>query len=110
MGELVNNRSDDTQTKNGSAETPEPPWSDDLERCVQAVMARGLCDPVVFLLEACKPLRGCLREVYLCCEPVVRLFGSGEVVRNFATVLASPESVEHFIQRLEAARDSAGRR
>jgi hypothetical protein len=106
----VSNCSEDTQPEECSSGAQAAPASDEVERCVQAVMAQGLCGPVVFLLEACKPLRGCLREVYLCCEPVVRLFGSGEVVRNFATVLASAESVEHFIQRLEAARDSAGGR
>lgn len=106
----MSNRGDTTQTQTCSAEAQALRASDDVERCVQAVMARGLCEPVVFLLEACKPLRGCLREVYLCCEPVVRLFGSGEVVRKFATVLDSPESVEQFIQRLEAARDSVGQR
>ena len=40
------------------------------EPLVEAIIRRKLCEPAIFILEMCKPLVGCMRELYGIGEPL----------------------------------------
>jgi hypothetical protein len=74
----------------------------DVEALVDAIRARKLVEPAILLLEMCKPITGCARELYRATEPVFRSFISPAVGLSLKHVLASAENVELLIRRLEA--------
>jgi len=74
----------------------------DVEALVDAIRVRKLVEPAILLLEMCKPLTGCARELYRATEPVFRSLVSPSVGLSLEHVLASSENVELLIRRLEA--------
>lgn len=73
----------------------------DLECLVQAIRARKLVEPAIFVLEMSKPLVGCAREVYKVGEPLMRMLFSPTVAPALERILSSRENVELLIRRLE---------
>lgn len=70
-----------------------------------AIARRGLCEPAIFVLELSKPLVGCMRELCAVGEPIAAALLGGAWGPKLREVLASSESVEALIQRLEHVRD-----
>jgi hypothetical protein len=76
----------------------------DLECLVQAIRARKLVEPAIFILEMSKPLVGCAREIYKVGEPLMRMFVSPAFAPALERVLSSSENVELLIRRLEDSK------
>ena len=76
----------------------------DFESLVQAIQARKMVEPAIFLLEMCKPLVGCARELYRMGDPLVQLLFAPHVRPAIERVLSSSDNVEHLITRLEGTR------
>jgi hypothetical protein len=76
----------------------------DFESLVQAVRARKLVEPAIFMLEMCKPLTGCAREFYKVSEPLIQLFFKHTLGPAIDRVLSSSQNVELLIRRLEDTR------
>ena len=75
--------------------------TDPLQSLADAIVRRGLREPAIFMLELCKPLVGCMRELYGIGEPVLRAVVGNERVPQLRNVLESSERVEQLIERLE---------
>lgn len=83
------------------------PQHQQVQTIVQSILARGLAEPAIFLLEMGKPLVGCLRELGRMGDPLVRLcFGEG-LAGAIEGVLADDANVERIITGLEAGLDGA---
>ena len=74
----------------------------DLDRLIEVIRGRKLVEPAIFMLEMSKPLAGCVREVYRMSSPLIGLFWNSPLAPVIEKVFESSESVESFIQRLEA--------
>ena len=75
------------------------------EPLVEAIIRRKLCEPAIFILEMCKPLVGCMRELYGIGEPLASALLGPKFAPALRAALASSEAVEDIIQRLESSRD-----
>lgn len=84
--------------------SPESPET--IEQLAEAVRCRGLESPAIFFLELCKPLTGCLRELYGVSEPLETLVFGRTLLPALKQVLSSSEHVERLITLLE--RSDAG--
>jgi hypothetical protein len=73
----------------------------DLDALARAIVARGFREPAIFLLEACKPLRGVVHEVVVGCEPLLRLFCPAHIPAQLRELLSSAEGVERLLHQLE---------
>ena len=51
----------------------EPPHDTEISCVVEAITRRRLVVPAIFLLEMGKPLVGCMRELSLSFEPLIRM-------------------------------------
>lgn len=78
----------------------------DLESLAQAIRARKLVEPAIFVLEMSKPLVGCARELYRMSEPLMRMLFTPTLAPAVERVLSSSENVELLIRRLEDTRGS----
>ncbi len=67
-------------------------------------MRRGLTVPAVFALELCKPLTGCLRELYGASEVLQEAIFGRQLLPAVKELLVSSERVEEFITLLEQQR------
>lgn len=76
----------------------------DFESLVQAIRARKLVEPAIFVLEMCKPLVGCARELYRMGDPLVQLLFTPNLRPAIERILSSSDNVEHLIRRLEDTR------
>jgi hypothetical protein len=79
-----------------------------LDRAVSLVRRWGLSAPVVFAVEAHRPLWRVYGQLAHAVAPFVEILAGGRLARELAALLADPESVELFLARLEAAE--GGRR
>ncbi len=75
------------------------------EPLVEAIIRRKLCEPAIFILEMCKPLVGCMRELYGIGEPLACALLGPKFAPALRAALSSSEAVEDIIQRLESSRD-----
>jgi hypothetical protein len=87
--------------------TADMPITSELELIVEVVSRRQLVAPAIFLLEMGKPLVGCMRELSVACEPLLRMIVGEPLLTAFNEVLSSAERVEALILRLEAAQQGA---
>ncbi len=89
-----------------SVSTPDP-----IDAVAEAIISRRLEAPAIFLLELCKPLVGCMRELYGVGEPIACALLGGErgVAPGLRETLSSSDSVEELIKRLELSRESVAR-
>lgn len=78
---------------------PEP--IETIQQLAEAVKQRGLTAPVIFTLEMCKPLTGCLRELYGVTESIQTVLFGREFLPALRQVLSSSERVEQLILLLE---------
>lgn len=78
----------------------------DLESLAQAIRARKLVEPAIFVLEMSKPLVGCARELCRMAEPLMRILFTPTLAPAVERVLSSSENVELLIRRLEDTRRS----
>lgn len=85
----------------------QPCSPDSLDTVAEAILARKLEAPAIFLLELCKPLVGCMRELYGIGEPIACALLGRESAPALRQVLSSSESVEDLIRRLEQPRNQA---
>jgi hypothetical protein len=72
-----------------------------IQQLAEAVMSRGLAVPAVFALELCKPLTGCLRELYGASEVLQEAIFGRQLLPALKELLVSSERVEEFIILLE---------
>jgi|LakMenEpi03Aug12_release.lakeMendotaPanAssembly.Ray.scaffolds.fasta_scaffold1531953_2 hypothetical protein len=75
-----------------------------MQQLADVVQRRGLALPAIFTLELCKPMTGCLRELYDVSRALQGIIFGKELLPAVSEVLASSETVEHFILLLEAAQ------
>ena len=85
----------------------EPPHDTEISCVVEAITRRRLVVPAIFLLEMGKPLVGCMRELCLSFEPLIRMVVGEPLLPAVKEVLSSSERVEALIQELELVRDGA---
>lgn len=78
--------------------------TDPLQSLADAIVRRGLREPAIFMLELCKPLVGCMRELYGVGEPILRTVVGSERAPQLRDVLESSDRVEQLIERLEQRR------
>lgn len=81
--------------------------TDPLDTVAEAILSRKLQVPAIFLLELCKPLVGCMRELYGVGEPIACALLGSERAPALREVLSSSDSVEELIKRLEQPRENA---
>lgn len=86
--------------------TPELPET--IEQLAAAVRSRSLEAPAIFLLELCKPLTGCLREIYGVSEPIEAAIFGRALLPALKKLLSSSEEVERLIKLLEASEPEQG--
>jgi hypothetical protein len=72
-----------------------------IQELAEAVRARRLTVPAIFILELCKPLTGCLRELYGVSLALQNLICGRELVPALQEVLESSDAVEQLITLLE---------
>ncbi|MEY4668968.1 MAG: hypothetical protein RL518_1667 [Pseudomonadota bacterium] len=63
-----------------------------------------MVEPSIFLLEMCKPLVGCLRELYSMSEPLLHMLLGSSLAPALKRVLQSSDETELLIRALEGAR------
>jgi hypothetical protein len=73
-----------------------------IEQLANIVRRRGMVAPAIFMLELCKPLTGCLREMYSTTESLQLLLVGREALPAIKTLLSSVDHVERLIQLLES--------
>ncbi len=79
-----------------------PPRSiETIQQLADALKGRGVVVPAIFILELCKPLTGCLRELYGASESLQELVFGRELLPAIKEVLASSDRVEQLITLLE---------
>ncbi|MEN9847035.1 MAG: hypothetical protein RIS36_2182 [Pseudomonadota bacterium] len=79
----------------------------DVQPLVDAIVRRRMVEPSIFLLEMCKPLIGCLRELYGMTEPLLHTLLGSSLAPALKRALQSSDDTEALIQALEQARDGA---
>jgi hypothetical protein len=67
------------------------------------IARRRMATPAVLFLESVKPLNFIGSQALFFFEPVVKAFVGGAGYTRFATIMERRESVEIFLQRIEAA-------
>ena len=77
---------------------------DQLQSIADAIVRRGFREPAIFILELCKPLVGCMRELYGVGEPVASALFGGERAPIAREILQSSDTVEALITVLERTR------
>jgi hypothetical protein len=82
------------------------PSSDAILSLAASIRRRGLREPAIFALELCKPLVGCVRELYGMGKPLVTLLVGSAAAPAIEEVLTSSDSVERLIQLLESSHDA----
>ena len=65
-----------------------------------------MVEPAIFFLELSKPLVGCMRELYVMSEPLLRTLFGANASPALGTMLSSAEHVERLIVMLESERVS----
>ena len=76
-----------------------------LEQLAEALVGRRMVAPAIFILELCKPLVGCAREVYDATEGLQRVLFGETLMPAVREVLSSSDRVEELIVLLEQRRD-----
>ena len=61
-------------------------------------------EPSIFMLEMCKPLVGCMRELYAVSEPLMQVVLGPTIAPAFKRALQSSDETELLIQALERSR------
>ena len=56
------------------------------------------------MLEMCKPLVGCMRELYSMSEPLMQIVLGSTIAPAFKRALQSSDETERLIQALESSR------
>jgi hypothetical protein len=79
----------------------------ELQPLVDAIVRRRMVEPSIFLLEMCKPLVGCLRELYGISEPLLHTLLGSSLAPALKRALQSSDDTEVLIRALEQARDGA---
>ena len=75
-----------------------------LEQLAEALIERRMRAPAIFVLELCKPLVGCARELYDATEGLMCVLFGHSLMPVIREVLASSERVEELIVLLERDR------
>ncbi len=75
-----------------------------MQPLVDAIVRRRMVEPSIFMLEMCKPLVGCMRELYSMSEPLMNLVFGSTLAPAFKRALQSSEETELLIQALERSR------
>ncbi len=78
----------------------------ELQPLVDAIVKRRMVEPSIFLLEMCKPLVGCLRELYGMSEPLLHTLLGSSLAPALKRALQSSDDTEVLIRALEDTRDS----
>ncbi len=78
----------------------------ELQPLVDAIVKRRMVEPSIFLLEMCKPLVGCLRELYGMSEPLLHTLLGSSLAPALKRALQSSDDTEVLIRALEDARGS----
>ncbi len=76
----------------------------DLQPLVDAIVKRRMVEPSIFLLEMCKPLVGCLRELYAVSEPLLHTLLGSSLAPALKRALQSSDDAEVLIRALEETR------
>jgi hypothetical protein len=76
----------------------------ELQPLVDAIVRRRMVEPSIFLLEMCKPLVGCFRELYAMSEPLLHTLLGSSLAPAMKRALQSSDETEVLIQALEEAR------
>ncbi|NDF16217.1 hypothetical protein EB061_13020 [bacterium] len=77
-----------------------------MQPLVDAIVKRRMVEPSIFLLEMCKPLVGCLRELYGMSEPLLDTLLGSSLAPALKRALQSSDDTEVLIRALEDTRDS----
>jgi hypothetical protein len=72
-----------------------------IEQLADAIRRRRMVIPAIFMLELCKPLTGCLRELNASLESLQSLLFGRELLPALKTLLTSVDHVESLIGLLE---------
>jgi hypothetical protein len=75
-----------------------------LEQLAETLIERRMAAPAIFMLELCKPLVGCARELYDATESLQRVLLGQQLMPAIREVLSSSERVEELIGLLEQRR------
>lgn len=75
-----------------------------MQPLVDAIVRRRMVEPSIFMLEMCKPLVGCMRELYSMSEPLMNIVFGSALAPAFKRALQSSEETELLIQALERSR------
>ena len=75
-----------------------------MQPLVDAIVRRRMVEPCIFMLEMCKPLVGCMRELYSMSEPLMNIVFGSTLAPAFKRALQSSEETELLIQALERSR------
>jgi hypothetical protein len=81
----------------------------ELQPLVDAIVRRRMVEPSIFMLEMCKPLVGCARELYAMSEPLMNLAFGSTLAPVVKRALQSSEETEALIQALERSRQAPRR-
>jgi hypothetical protein len=79
-----------------------------IEQLAEIVRRGRMVAPAIFMLELCKPLTGCARELYVASESLQALIFGRTPLPVLRTLLSSSARVEELVQLLERepARES----
>ena len=78
-----------------------------MQPLVDAIVRRRMVEPSIFMLEMCKPLVGCMRELYSMSEPLMNLVFGSTLAPAFKRALQSSDETELLIQELERSRQES---
>lgn len=73
----------------------------DYHRLAHLVCDRGLAAPAVFFLEMYKPVSTLIGSGALLCEPLLKIFFTGEATATAIDFLQSRENIERLICEIE---------
>ena len=76
----------------------------DLDSIADSITKRGFATPVIFLLEASKPLRGILNVSTSAFAPLIGSIIGISRIAEIGKILQDPESFESLIKLLEERR------
>lgn len=79
----------------------QPQSIETIQELADTLKSRGVVVPAIFILELCKPLTGCLRELYGASEGLQELIFGRALLPAIKEVLASSDRVEQLITLLE---------
>lgn len=75
-----------------------------LEQIAQELIERRMVAPAIFILELCKPLVGCAREIYDASEGWQRVLFGERLMPAVRHLFSSSDRVEELIILLEQSR------